>query len=105
MSGGGGLRWLLLGQPRGMTNSETHPDIATPRDTATLAATYFRAWEAKDVIHKAFVDGPDVVTWFDSHTTTAPPVPTANWSRVENGRITAIRVAFDARAFIPPTGS
>lgn len=49
------------------------------------------------VVHHRFVDGPDVLTWFDLHTSVAPPVPTANWSHVEDGRITAIRVAFDAR--------
>lgn len=51
------------------------------------------------VVHKRFVDGPDVLTWFDLHTSVAPPAPTANWSHVENGRITAIRVTFDARPF------
>jgi ketosteroid isomerase-like protein len=45
-----------------------------------------------------FVDGPDVLTWFDLHTTVAPPAPTANWQHVENGRITRIRVTFDPRA-------
>ncbi|MDQ3151257.1 MAG: nuclear transport factor 2 family protein [Actinomycetota bacterium] len=49
------------------------------------------------VIHKTFVSGPDVVTWFDLHTTLAPPCPTANWSHTENGKITTIRVTFDAR--------
>jgi hypothetical protein len=54
------------------------------------------------VIHHAFVDGPDVLTWFDLHTTVAPPAPTANWSHVEDGKITAIRVTFDARPLAPP---
>ena len=49
-------------------------------------------------VQHVFVDGPDVLTWFDLRTTVAPATPTANWSRVENGRITRIRVAFDARA-------
>jgi hypothetical protein len=49
------------------------------------------------VIHKMFVDGPDVLTWFDLYTTVAPPCPTANWSRIDSGKITAIRVTFDAR--------
>lgn len=49
------------------------------------------------VVHKRFVDGPDVLTWFDLHTSVALPVPTANWSHVENGKITAIRVTFDPR--------
>ena len=52
------------------------------------------------VVQHVFVDGPDVLTWFDLHTTVAPPAPTANWQHVENGRITAIRVTFDPRAII-----
>lgn len=43
-------------------------------------------------------DGSDVITWFDLHSTIAPPTPTANWTHVEDGKITAIRVAFDPRA-------
>ncbi len=31
----------------------------------------------------------------------ARPVPTANWSRVQNGKITSIRVVFDARELAP----
>jgi len=54
------------------------------------------------VVHKRFVDGPDVLTWFDLHTSVAPPTPTANWSHVENGKITTIRVTFDARPLAPP---
>jgi len=110
-------------------------------DTRTVAATYFRAWKARDftslrailaddvtfhgplatidnaddcvkglhamaqvlddlVVQQVFVDGPDVLTWFDLHTTVAPPAPTANWSHVEDGKITRIRVAFDPRALL-----
>jgi hypothetical protein len=54
------------------------------------------------VVRKRFVDGPDVLTWFDLHTSVAPPARTANWSHVENGKITAIQVTFDARGFAPP---
>jgi hypothetical protein len=49
------------------------------------------------VIHKTFVDGPDVLTWFDLHTTDALLSPVANWSHVENGKITRVRVTFDPR--------
>lgn len=49
------------------------------------------------VIVRRFVEGGDVLTWFDLHTTVAPPAPVANWSRVENGKITRIRVTFDTR--------
>jgi hypothetical protein len=53
------------------------------------------------VIRKVFVDGPDVLTWFDLHTTVAPPVPVANWLHIESGRITSLQVAFDARGLAP----
>ena len=49
------------------------------------------------VIHKTFVDGPDVLTWFDLHTNRADPIPTVNWRHVEDGKITQIRVTFDPR--------
>jgi hypothetical protein len=53
------------------------------------------------VIEKFFVDGPDVLTWYDLHTTVASPVPVANWLHVEDGKITSLRVAFDARELAP----
>jgi len=53
------------------------------------------------VIRKVYVDGPDVLTWFDLHTTVASPVPVANWIHVEGGRITSLKVAFDARELAP----
>jgi hypothetical protein len=53
------------------------------------------------VIRKVFVDGQDVLTWYDMHTTVASPVAVANWLYVEEGNITALRVAFDARDFAP----
>ncbi len=54
------------------------------------------------VVHKVFVDGEDVLTWFDLHTTVAAPVPTAHWTRVRDGRIVNVRVAFDARLLASP---
>ena len=54
------------------------------------------------VVQKMWVDGPDVLTWFDLHTSVAPPCPTVNWSRVENGRITRIRATFDPRPLLSP---
>lgn len=53
-------------------------------------------------VHKVFVDGDDVLTWFDLHTSVADPAPTANWMHVADGRITAIQVTFDARPFGGP---
>ena len=48
-------------------------------------------------VRKVFHDGPDVLTWFDLATSVAETVPVANWMHVEGGKITRIRVAFDAR--------
>jgi hypothetical protein len=53
------------------------------------------------VIRKIFVDGDDVLTWYDIHTADTPPMPTANWSHVEDGKIATIRATFDPR---PITG-
>jgi ketosteroid isomerase-like protein len=54
------------------------------------------------VVEKMFVDGPDVVTWFTLHTPAGDRLPTANWSHVEDGKVTRIRVAFDPRPIAPP---
>lgn len=51
------------------------------------------------VVHR-FVDGDDVLTWFDLHTTITPPAPTANWMHTQDGLITTIRVTFDPRALL-----
>jgi len=48
-------------------------------------------------VRRVFHDEPDVLTWFDLSTSVADPVPVANWMHVEDGKITRIRVAFDAR--------
>jgi SnoaL-like domain len=55
-------------------------------------------------IQHMFVDGPDVLTWFDLHTSVAPPCPTANWSHIENGKISRIQVTFDAREIAAAIG-
>jgi hypothetical protein len=54
-------------------------------------------------VRHCWADGPDVLTWFDLHTSVAPPAPTANWSHVEDGLITRIQVTFDARPLAPPS--
>jgi len=51
-------------------------------------------------VRRRLADGDDVITWFEITTEDAGPLPTANWSHVENGRITAIRVAFDPRPLL-----
>ena len=50
------------------------------------------------VVRKIFVNGPDVLTWFDLHTkVTKDPLPVANWSHVRDGKISSIQVTFDPR--------
>jgi hypothetical protein len=39
------------------------------------------------VIRKMVADDADVLTWFDLHTSVAPPAAVANWSRIENGSV------------------
>jgi len=51
-------------------------------------------------VQRMHVDGADVITWFDLHTTVADPMPVANWTHVENGKITRIRVTFDPRGLM-----
>lgn len=51
-------------------------------------------------VRKRLADGDDVITWFELSTADAGPLPTANWSHVEGGRITEIRVAFDPRPLL-----
>ncbi len=53
------------------------------------------------MIRKVFVDGQDVLTWYEMHTTVASPVAVANWLHVEEGKIKSLRVAFDARELAP----
>jgi hypothetical protein len=49
------------------------------------------------VITHMWVDGPDVLTWFELHTAHAEPAATANWQHIEDGRIQRIVVTFDPR--------
>jgi hypothetical protein len=51
-------------------------------------------------VRRMVVDGADAITWFDLHTTVAEPMPVANWSHVENGEITRVRVTFDPRGLV-----
>ena len=50
-------------------------------------------------IDRLWSDGPEVLAWYTLHTTIAKPAPVAEWYRVNDGRITAITVVFDARPF------
>lgn len=52
------------------------------------------------VVRKMLADGTDVLTWFDLHTSVAPPIPVTNWTHVAEGHITAVQVTFDPRPMI-----
>lgn len=55
------------------------------------------------VVQQMLGDETDVLTWFELHTAEAPPIPVANWTHVENGKITRIRVTFDPRPLLTPS--
>ncbi|HEY3729043.1 MAG TPA: nuclear transport factor 2 family protein [Solirubrobacteraceae bacterium] len=52
-------------------------------------------------VHKVLADDSDALTWFDLHTSVAPPVPVANWCHARDGKIAVVRVAFDPRGMVP----
>ena len=52
-------------------------------------------------IRQVFVDGPEVATIYDLHTTDADaPMLTVNWAHVVDGRVTRIRAVFDPRPLL-----
>lgn len=53
-------------------------------------------------IEKMFVDGDDVLTWYELQLQGAPPLATAKWCHVEGGKIKTIRAVFDPRPVAPP---
>jgi limonene-1,2-epoxide hydrolase len=59
----------------------------------------FAMTEHVQVVHR-WVDGPDVITWFELRTKTAGPLAIVNWSHIEAGHITRIRVTFDPRPLL-----
>jgi hypothetical protein len=85
-----------------------HPDVtfvgalgSTQGADDTLAGLrgMFMMTERVEVVRR-WVDGPDVLTWFELRTALAGPLPIVNWSHVEDGRITRIRVTFDPRPLL-----
>jgi SnoaL-like domain len=47
-------------------------------------------------VHRRWVDGGDIMTWFDLHPRSGgEPFPVASWLHVEDGRIAEVRVTFD----------
>lgn len=59
----------------------------------------FQATE-KVVVHKVWVDGDDVLTWFDLHMPGVPPAPVAQWCHVRDGKVTRVQVTFDPRGIL-----
>ncbi|HEY2260668.1 MAG TPA: nuclear transport factor 2 family protein [Solirubrobacteraceae bacterium] len=51
-------------------------------------------------VKKVLADEEDALTWFDLHTSVAPPVPVANWCHARDGKIAVVRVAFDPRGMV-----
>ncbi len=49
---------------------------------------------------RRWVDGEDVITWFELTTADAGPIAIVNWSHVRDGRIERIRVTFDPRPLL-----
>ena len=71
-------------------------------DASAAAATYFEAWQARDFARLRSVIAGDVdfAGPLGLATSLADPVPVANWMRVQDGKITRIRVAFDPRGIV-----
>lgn len=59
----------------------------------------FAMTKSVEVVHR-WVDGADVITWFEMTTADAGPLPIVNWSHVTAGRIDRIRVTFDPRLLL-----
>lgn len=74
---------------------------ATAGAEETLAglARMFEMTSEVQVI-KRWIDGPDVLTWFELRTHDAGPIPVVNWSHIEHGLIERIRVTFDPRPLL-----
>jgi limonene-1,2-epoxide hydrolase len=82
-----------------------------PMGTADGADECLRGLQgmAKDMddieIHVVVADGSDVITWYDLHMRGVVPLPTANWSHVEDGKITSIHATFDPRPMTAGAGN
>ena len=84
-----------------------HDDLSFegPIDTFSDADSYLSSLRQLSQIvtgvdkEKVFVDGDDVCVFYDLHTAPVPSARTAEWYRVRDGRIAAVKVVFDARPF------
>jgi hypothetical protein len=68
-------------------------------DTLAGLGRMFAITETVEVVRR-WVDGSDVLTWFELRTASAGPLAVVNWSHVEAGRVRWIRVTFDPRPLL-----
>ena len=68
-------------------------------ETVAGLGRMFAMTEHVEVLHR-WLDGPDVLTWFELRTMTAGPLAIVNWTHVDAGLITRIRVTFDPRPLL-----
>lgn len=73
----------------------------TGADECTAAMRRLAAITTDIVVRRQWVDGPDVITWFELHTRLTSPKPVANWAHVLDGKVQRIRVTFDPRGLAP----
>ena len=59
----------------------------------------FAITDQVEVVHR-WIEDADVLTWFELSTASAGPMAIVNWSHIEAGRITRIRVTFDPRPLL-----
>jgi ketosteroid isomerase-like protein len=84
-----------------------HDDVSFegPLDTFTDADAYLQALRGLSEIvtgadvRRVFAEGDEACVLYDLHTAPVPDSPVAEWYRVRDGRIAAIRAYFDARPF------
>ncbi len=84
-------------------------DFVGPIDTFDNADDYIKAIKGLSRIvtgtetKREFFDGDDIPVFYDLLTVVAGAAPIAEWYRVEDDKISMIRVLFDPRPFAPPT--
>jgi predicted transcriptional regulator len=89
---------------------DDHVTFSGPLGHYETADSYIRGLRslsdsiADVVVQKIFVDGQDVTTWFDIYVRGSPPYLTANWTHVQDGKITRVLVAVDPRPFLNDDG-
>ena len=54
----------------------------------------------KIVVRNVWVDGDDVLTWFDLHMPGAPATAVAQWCHLQDGKVNRVEVTFDPRGIL-----